>query len=108
VVEPPRERRLRNTELSGPSRVEARADFPHHTIWNVHGACQIDLTYPGDVRVSVSDKHPNGLKFIGDEGWIWRRAGPGSVIFNASNRMHCLRNAGNSAATHHVINWKSH
>jgi predicted dehydrogenase len=60
-----------NTELSGPSRVEARADFPHHTIWNVHGAYQIDLTYPGDVRVSVSDKHPNGLKFIGDEGWIW-------------------------------------
>jgi hypothetical protein len=23
------------------------------------------------VKVSVSDKHPNGLKFIGDEGWIW-------------------------------------
>src|ERR1700736_1385446 len=27
-----------NTELSGPPRVEAKADFPHHTIWNVHGA----------------------------------------------------------------------
>jgi predicted dehydrogenase len=60
-----------NTELSGPSRIEAKADFPRHRIWNVHGAYQIDLTYPGDVHVSVSDKHPNGLKFIGDEGWIW-------------------------------------
>jgi myo-inositol 2-dehydrogenase/D-chiro-inositol 1-dehydrogenase len=60
-----------DTELSGPGRVEARADFPHNKIWNVHGAYRIDLTYPGDVRVSVSDKHPNGLKFIGTEGWIW-------------------------------------
>ncbi len=60
-----------NAELSGPGRVEARADFPHHKIWNVHGAYEVDLHYPGDVRVSVSDKHPNGLKFIGDEGWIW-------------------------------------
>jgi myo-inositol 2-dehydrogenase/D-chiro-inositol 1-dehydrogenase len=61
-----------NTELSGPSHIEAKADFPkQHRIWNVHGAYQIDLTYPGDVHVSVSDKHPNGLKFIGDEGWIW-------------------------------------
>jgi myo-inositol 2-dehydrogenase/D-chiro-inositol 1-dehydrogenase len=60
-----------DTELSGPRRVEAKADFPRNKIWNVHGAYQVELTYPGDVRVSVSDKHPNGLKFIGDEGWIW-------------------------------------
>jgi myo-inositol 2-dehydrogenase / D-chiro-inositol 1-dehydrogenase len=60
-----------NTELSGPRRVEAKADFPRNKIWNVHGAYQVELTYPGEVRVSVSDKHPNGLKFIGDEGWIW-------------------------------------
>jgi len=60
-----------DTELSGPGRIEARADFPRNKIWNVHGAYQVELTYPGDIKVSVSDKHPNGLKFIGDEGWIW-------------------------------------
>jgi myo-inositol 2-dehydrogenase/D-chiro-inositol 1-dehydrogenase len=61
-----------DTELSGPGRIEAQAQFPdHHRIWNVHGAYQVELTYPGDVKVSVSDKHPNGLKFIGDAGWIW-------------------------------------
>jgi predicted dehydrogenase len=60
-----------DTELSGPSRIEAQAQFPHNTIWNVHGAYQVELTYPGGVKVSVSDKHPNGLKFIGDAGWIW-------------------------------------
>jgi predicted dehydrogenase len=60
-----------DVELGGPSRIEAKADFPTNKIWNVHGAYQVELTYPGNVRVSVSDKHPNGLKFIGDEGWIF-------------------------------------
>jgi myo-inositol 2-dehydrogenase / D-chiro-inositol 1-dehydrogenase len=57
---------------SGPSRIEGRAEFPkREAIWNVHGAYDISLTYPGDVRVTVSDKHPNGLRFFGDEGWVW-------------------------------------
>lgn len=60
-----------DVELTGPSKVEARADFPVNKIWNVHGAYDVELTYPGDVRVRVSDKLPNGLKFIGDDGWIF-------------------------------------
>jgi len=60
-----------DTELSGPGRIEAKGEFPRNKIWNVHGAYHVELTYPGDVKVSVSDKHPNGLKFIGDAGWIW-------------------------------------
>ncbi|HKE94918.1 MAG TPA: Gfo/Idh/MocA family oxidoreductase [Povalibacter sp.] len=64
-----------DTELSGPSRIEGRADFPTNKIWNVHGAYDVQLTYRvprmGDVLVSVSDKHPNGLKFFGEDGWIW-------------------------------------
>jgi quercetin dioxygenase-like cupin family protein len=35
------------------------------------------------------------------------RAGPGSVVFNASNQLHALRNVGTTPATYHVINWKS-
>jgi len=58
-------------EQGGPSRVEGRGEFPKNKVWNVHGAYDVRLTYPGGVQVSVSDKHPNGLKFIGDEGWIW-------------------------------------
>ena len=58
-------------ESSGPTKIEGRADFPTNSIWNVHGAYNIELTYPGDIRMTVSDKLPNGIKFIGDEGWIF-------------------------------------
>jgi len=60
-----------NTELTGPLRVEGRAEFPPNRIWNVHGAYHVELTYPGNVRLTVSDKLPNGIRFIGDEGWIF-------------------------------------
>jgi quercetin dioxygenase-like cupin family protein len=35
----------------------------------------------------------------------WVRVEPGSVIFNASNSLHGLRNIGTTQATYHVINW---
>ncbi len=35
----------------------------------------------------------------------WLKAGPGSVIFNASNNLHGLRNVGTTPAVYHVINW---
>lgn len=58
-------------EHGGPSKVTGHAEFPANKIWNVHGAYDIELTYPHNVHVNVSDKNPNGLKFIGTEGWIW-------------------------------------
>jgi predicted dehydrogenase len=60
-----------NTELVPPLKIEGRGEFPTNKIWNVHGAYDVRLTYPGGIHMVVSDKQPNGIKFIGDEGWIF-------------------------------------
>lgn len=58
-------------ELSGPTHIEGRGEFPTNKIWNVHGAYHIELQYPRGIKMTVSDKLPNGIKFIGDDGWIF-------------------------------------
>jgi myo-inositol 2-dehydrogenase / D-chiro-inositol 1-dehydrogenase len=60
-----------NTELTGPTRIEGRGEFPKNKIWNVHGKYHVELLYPGNVKLTVSDELPNGIRFIGDEGWIF-------------------------------------
>jgi hypothetical protein len=60
-----------DAELTGPLKVEGKAEFPTNKIWNVHGAFEVEMLYPHDVRVHVSHRFPNGIKFIGDEGWIF-------------------------------------
>jgi quercetin dioxygenase-like cupin family protein len=59
-------------------------------------------------------KHPNEELVILASGKLeatsngkTRQLGPGSVIFNASNQMHSVRNIGDVPATYHVINWTS-
>lgn len=59
-------------------------------------------------------KHPNEELVIIDQGTVetlsdgqWKRLGPGSIIFNASNSLHALRNVGSTPARYHVINWKT-
>ncbi len=46
----------------------------------MHGSYDVTLQYPKNVVVNVSDKHNTGLKFFGDEGWIWvTREGTGAT-----------------------------
>jgi XRE family transcriptional regulator, regulator of sulfur utilization len=59
-------------------------------------------------------RHPNEELIIIRQGTVktlsngeWKRVGPGSVIFNASNQLHGLKNIGTDQAIYHVINWKS-
>ena len=59
-------------------------------------------------------KHPNEELVIIREGTVetlsggaWKRVGAGSIVLNASNSLHALRNVGATPAVYHVINWKS-
>lgn len=58
-------------------------------------------------------RHPEEALLIVKEGTVevldgdeWRRVGPGSVVFEASNKLHGVRNAGDERAVYHVIKWK--
>jgi len=59
-------------------------------------------------------RHPNEELIILEQGTVetlsngeWKQVGPGSVIFNASNQLHGLKNIGNEPAIYHVVNWKA-
>ena len=59
-------------------------------------------------------RHPNEEMLIIRQGTLealinseWKRVGPGSVIFFASNQLHGVRNVGDDPAIYHVINWKT-
>jgi quercetin dioxygenase-like cupin family protein len=59
-------------------------------------------------------KHPNEEMLVIRQGTVealvngeWKRVGPGSVIFNASNKLHGLRNVGTEPAVYTVINFKT-
>jgi len=59
-------------------------------------------------------KHPNEELVLIREGNVetlsggsWKRIGPGSIIFNASNSLHALRNVGATPAVYDVVNWTS-
>ena len=75
--------------------------------------CHVTTLNPG-VASHPPHKHANEEVIIIREGTVEamvngepKRVGPGSVIFNASNVIHSLRNVGTTQAVYHVISWYS-
>ena len=75
--------------------------------------CHVTTLNPGE-SPHPPHKHPDEELIVVKEGTVesllngeTRRLGPGSVIFQASNQMHGIRNVGQGPATYHVIKWNS-
>jgi XRE family transcriptional regulator, regulator of sulfur utilization len=73
--------------------------------------CHVTTINPGE-GPHAPHRHPDEELIIVKEGTIeamqngvTRRVGPGSLIFEASNDLHGLRNVGQTPATYHVIKW---
>lgn len=63
-------------EHSGPIEIWGHANFPtddpdYKGLWNVHGIFKTEAMYANGVHMIVSNELPNGVKFIGEDGWIW-------------------------------------
>ena len=75
--------------------------------------CHVTMINPGE-SPHPPHQHPEEEIIIIKEGTVealvngeTRRVGSGSVIFQASNQLHGLRNVGQTPATYHVFRWKS-
>ena len=66
-------------EGSGPVKIRGRADFPKRRLWNAHGKLDVKLEYANGTVLHVADEslYPNGVRFVGEKGWIF--CGRGSV-----------------------------
>jgi quercetin dioxygenase-like cupin family protein len=95
-----------------PTKVGARRDFfdaPTATLerFEIHAT----TINPGEAP-HAPHRHPEEELVIVKEGTIeamqngvTKRVGPGSMIFQASNDFHGMRNVGQTPATYHVIKW---
>ncbi|HEX7655204.1 MAG TPA: Gfo/Idh/MocA family oxidoreductase [Verrucomicrobiae bacterium] len=58
-------------ELGGPLAVDATAKFIQNDLRTVHGSYHVVMQYPGQVEVVLDDKFENGIRFEGEEGWVF-------------------------------------
>jgi len=60
-----------DTEYTGPSSVNAMAQFPKSGLWNVHGDFIAVAEYQNGVTMITSGGFPNGVRYEGSDGWIF-------------------------------------
>ncbi len=74
----------------------------HATTVNTGASTHPPNTHPQDEVIIV--KEGTVEAFVNGD---WKRIGPGSVIFNASNAPQAIRNVGETPATYFVVMWHS-
>lgn len=79
-----------NMENSGPTAVEGTAEFPKRRLWDVHGKLDVKLTYATGtvVHVAGTDRYPNGVRFIGEKGWIFCSRGSQPALKSVGGGRH--------------------
>jgi predicted dehydrogenase len=68
-----------DTEFTGPIEISGTAEFPTKGLWDVHGPFKTEAVYENGVKMIVSGDFPNGIKFIGTEGWVFVSRGDAAV-----------------------------
>jgi predicted dehydrogenase len=67
------------TEDIGPLSVSGTCGWMTKGLWNAHTKFDLLYTYPKGIDVSVRNTYPNGVRFIGDDGWIFVSRGSAKV-----------------------------
>ncbi|OJV15479.1 MAG: cupin [Dyadobacter sp. 50-39] len=102
-----------NIAVRGTAIGSVKTFFRSQTATTDELECHVTTLNPGEAA-HAPHRHPEEEVIIIKEGTVEalvngekKKVGPGSVIFQASNQMHTLRNVGKTSATYHVISWHS-
>ena len=103
-----------NTVKVTPTKVGEKRQFldsPTETLDNLE--MHVTTLNPGEYA-HQPHQHPEEELTIVKEGTVealvngeLKRVGPGSVIFQAPNRLHGIQNVGTPRATYHVLKWRT-
>jgi myo-inositol 2-dehydrogenase/D-chiro-inositol 1-dehydrogenase len=63
------------TDLTGPVSVEATAEFPDRGLFDVHTKFKGEAVYANGVRLIMETGDPAGVRFEGDQGWVFVQRG---------------------------------
>jgi hypothetical protein len=63
------------TDLTGPVSVEAKAEFPDRGLFDVHTKFKAEAVYKDGVRMIMETGEPAGVRFEGDQGWVFVERG---------------------------------
>jgi len=63
------------TDLAGPVSIEAKAEFPDRGLFDVHTKFQAEAVYKDGVRMIMETGNPAGVRFEGDQGWVFVERG---------------------------------
>ena len=58
-------------ELGGPLTIDAHAEFMTDDVWTVHSTYHVEMLYPKNIQVVLDNKFETGIRFEGDDGWIF-------------------------------------
>ncbi len=58
-------------DLTGPVRVIGSGTFPKSGLFNTPNSYHFKLEFADGIVYDCSSRHPQGIKVIGDEGWIY-------------------------------------
>lgn len=97
-----------------PTKVGEKRQFldsPTETLENLE--IHATTLKPGEFA-HPAHQHPEEELMVVKEGTVEalvngerKRVGPGSLIFQAPNRLHSIQNVGTGPATYHVIKWRT-
>lgn len=97
-----------------PTKVGEKRQFldsPTETLDNLE--IHATTLNPGEFA-HPAHQHPEEELMIVKEGTVealvngeLKRVGPGSLIFQAPNRLHSIKNVGTTQATYHVLKWRT-